>query len=252
MTRPLPLLAATFAIALSGCATVSAQDREMAASHRDLAQQTLATGDFRGALAEVEKSVRLNPEDPEIHNLHGLLLHVYFGATDAAAIAYLKALELSPGYTEAKVNLGALYMATGRCAAALPLLEEARGDLLYREPYLVENNLGWCRYQLGDSAAAMRHLRSAVALNTGFCLGYRNLAEIMENEGRMEEALRYVERYARACPAVADADLRRGLLLLESGRSAEARSAFVACSQKAADEELADECARNAERVPGS
>ncbi|HEY0839495.1 MAG TPA: tetratricopeptide repeat protein [Vulgatibacter sp.] len=245
--RLLPLV-----LLLAGCATVSAKDREQAASHFQISQTALAGGDPRTALGEIEQAARLDPREPEIHHLHGLLLHVYFGELGPAEAAYLRAIALRPGYSEAKVNLSAVYLATGRCELAVPMLEEARRDLLYREPYLAENNLGWCKYQLGDSEGALRHLRSSIALNPGFCLGYRNLGEIMENQGRMDEALRFVEKYAKSCPDVADAELRRGLLLLERGRTAEARTAFLACSEKAKDEDLAGECVRHAELIPGS
>lgn len=244
--RLLPLLA----LVLAGCATVSAKDRQKAASHFEIASTALAGGDPRTALAEVEQAAKLDPKDPEIHHLHGLLLHVYFGELDAAASAYLRAIALKPGYSEAKVNLSAVYLATSRCELAVPMLEEARRDLLYREPYLAENNLGWCKFQLGDMEGAVRHLRAAVAINPGFCLGFRNLGEIMEREGRQDEALRYVERYAKACPNVADADLRRGLLLLEKGDATEARTAFLACVAKAKDDDLADECGRHARLIP--
>lgn len=250
MPRTLGLIAASLALLLGGCRTISAKDREIAASHLEIAQQALAGGDPRSALGEIEQAVKLNPEDAEIRNLHGLLLHVYFGETDDAIAAYRKAIALKPDYSEAKVNLSAVYTATRRCAEALPLLEEARRDLLYREPYLVENNLGWCKYQLGDVEGALRHLRAAVASNPGFCLGYRNLGEIMEQQGRPEEALRFVRRYAKACPAVADADLRLGLLLMEEGSATEARAAFLACVSKTTDDELADECNRHAELIP--
>lgn len=245
------LLAAALVIVVStGCRTVSAKDRELAASHLEISQQALASGDPRSALAEVEKSVALDPRDSSSRNLYGLILHVYFNEWEDAIAQYRKAIQLKPDYTEAKVNLSAVYTARGRCAEAIPLLEQARRDLLYREPYLVENNLGWCKYKLGDVEGAIRHLRSAVAINAGFCLGYRNLGEIMEAQGKPDEALRFVDRYAKACPEMADADLRRGLLLLETGDRGQARAAFLACTTKTQDHDLADECRRHAELIP--
>jgi len=254
MHKPLSILSLfllTGALAFTGaCRTVSAKDREIAISHMEISQQALAGGDARTALAEIEKSVELNPKDPESRNLYGLLLHLYFGETDASISQYRRAIALRPEYSEAKVNLSAAYIATDRCQEALPLLEEARRDLHYREPYLVENNLGWCKYKLGDVEGALRHLRSAVAINPGFCLGYRNLGEIMDQQGRLDEALRFVDRYARACPEVADADLRRGLLLLDKGDLFGARAAFLACMAKTTDDDLSDECGRHAELIP--
>lgn len=237
-------------VALAACAGVSQKDREAARVHQNLAAQSLAQGDPRAALAEIEKSVEKDPENAEARNLYGLLLHLYFQRLDAAEKQYRKAIELKPDYSEAKVNLGAVLTAQGRCKEAIPLLDQARGDLLYREPYLAENNLGWCLYQLGDVDGALLHLRAAIANNPSFCLGYRNLAEIADSQGALDDALRLLERYGKSCPDVADADYRRGLVLLKQGHDARARAAFEACAEKAKEGELADACTRQAQLLP--
>lgn len=243
----LVLLALLFA---AGCRTVSAKEQELSKAHVNLAQQSLANGDPRAALAEVEKAVEADPENPEARNLYGLLLHLYFARYDAAVKQYEKAIELKPTYSEAKVNLGAALTTLDRCKEAIPYLEQARGDLLYREPYLAENNLGWCKYKLGDTEGALMHLRAALANNPDFCLGYRNLAEIAESQGRLDEALRLLERYSTTCPTVADADFRKGMVQLKRGATEEARASFVACTEKARGGELAEACARQAELIP--
>jgi type IV pilus assembly protein PilF len=238
------------ALALAACSGPSQKDRELARVHQNLAAQSLSQGDPRAALAEIEKSVAKDPENAEARNLYGLLLHLYFHRLDAAVAQYREAIELKPDYSEAKVNLGAALTAQGRCAEAIPLLDQARGDLLYREPYLAENNLGWCKYKLGDVEGALMHLRAAVQNNPNFCLGYRNLAEIAETQGRLDDALRLLERYGKSCPKEPDADYRRGLVLLKQGSDAAARQAFVDCGEKAGESELADACTRQAELIP--
>lgn len=244
---PLALLLALF---LAGCVSISEKDRELALVHRNLAAQSLQAGDPRAALAEIEKSLERNPEDPEARNLYGLLLHLYFHRLDAAVAQYRQAIDLRPDYSEAKVNLGAAYTALGQCEKAIPLLEEARADLRYREPYLAENNLGWCKYELGDVEGAIVHLRAAIASNPGFCLGYRNLAQIAKDRGDLDEALRHLELYGSKCPNVADADYRRALVHLERGEEAAARDAFRACAEKAKGSELGDLCERQAKLIP--
>ncbi|MBI5544938.1 MAG: tetratricopeptide repeat protein [Deltaproteobacteria bacterium] len=234
----------------SACRTVSANDRETAAVHQNLAKQSLSAGDFRSALGEVEKALEADPGNAEALNLRGLLLHLYFARPDEAIADYRKALELEPGFTEARVNLGALLVAERRCPEAVPLLEKAQGDLLYREPYLAENNLGWCKYLMGDVEGGIAHLRAAVAVNPRFCLGYRNLAEIMDGLGRLDEALRLLERYGKECPSEPDADRRRALVLLKQGERSAARGAFLACREKARETELAEECLRQAQLIP--
>ncbi len=226
------LLALVFVLAV--CSGPSQKDRELARAHQNLAAQSLAQGDPRAALAEIEKSVAKDPENAEARNLYGLLLHLYFQRLDAAVKQYRKAIEIKPDYSEAKVNLGAVLTAQGRCEEAIPLLDDARGDLLYREPYLAENNLGWCKYKLGDVDGAILHLRAALSANPNFCLGYRNLAEIAESQGELADAVRLLERYGKSCPKEADADYRRGLVLLKQGSDTAARDAFVACRERPA------------------
>lgn len=235
---------------VAGCATVSAKDRELARAHLGLAEQSLGAGDPRGALAEIEVAVEHDPENPEVRNLYGLLYHVAFRQNERAIAQYRKAIALAPRYTEAKVNLSAVLMDEDRCAEAIPLLEEASEDLLYREPYLVQNNLGWCKLKLGDRPAGIRHLQEAISLNPGFCLGYRNLGQAMEDEGKKEEALHFFERYARHCPQVAEAHHRVGLLHLELGDAAEAAKAFRVCADASAGE-LSEQCAREARLLGG-
>lgn len=228
-----------------GCATISPKDRELAEVHLGLAQQSLSAGDPRGALAEIEIAVRHDPENPQVRNLYGLLLHVAFRQNERAIEQYRKALEVSRDYTEAKVNLSAVLIDEGRCAEAIPLLESAREDLLYREPYLVENNLGWCKIQLGDREAGIRHLQSAIAHNDRFCLGYRNLGLVMEEDGKLHEALHFFGKYAEKCPDVAEAHHRVALVHLALGDETEARKAFLRCAEKNAPT-LSEQCAREA------
>lgn len=245
--RNLPRACALVAFGLFvwGCSTVSEQNRKLAEAHLGLAHEALSAGDPRGALAEIEKAVEADPRSAEVRNYYGLLLHVSFGEIERAVEQYRRAIALRPDFSEAKVNLGAAYTALNLCEDAIPLLEEVRKDLLYREPYLAENNLGWCKYQLGDEEAALRHLYDAVSLNSRFCLGYRNIGLIHEERGRLAEALQSFDRFVEACPESAEAHYRRGLVLLEQGKLGEAREAFARC-QEHAGIHLKDECARRA------
>lgn len=240
-------LAAVFIFfTLSACATTSG-DRELAAVQYDLAVQAQRAGDARTALLEIERAVEQDPKDPKARNFHALVLHLHFGRLDEAIREYRKAVELDPRYSEAKLNLGAALMAAGRYDEALAPLDEARRDLVFRDAHLAEGNYGWCKYRLGDEGAALEHLTAAVRMTPGFCLGYRNLAEIHEARGDLQAALRNLDRYVESCPAEADADLRRGYVLLKQGDECGAHDAFAACAGKAKGGRLADECGKQAE-----
>lgn len=236
---------------LGACAGPSQKDLDAALLHRSLAEQQLAAQDARGALAEIEKSLELNPADPDTHNLHGLLLHLSFGKPEEAIAAYRRALALEPGNSRVKVNLGAALTALDRCQEAIPYLEQARADMLYREPYLAENNLGWCHYKLGDAEKGLEHLTSAVTLNRKFCLGFRNLAQVFESQGRTGDAREALERYVKACPDAADGYYQMGVFLLKQSDLAGARAMFLSCRDRAKEGDLAEECEKQAGMIPG-
>jgi type IV pilus assembly protein PilF len=242
------VLPALLALALAACATTSG-DRDLARVRYDMAIQAQRAGDPRGALQEIAQAVEAAPDDPEIRNFHALVLHLHFGQLDRAIKEYRKAIELRPNYSEAKLNLGAALIAAGRYEEALAPLDEARQDLVFHDAHLAEGNYGWAKYKLGDEAAAIEHLNLAVTLTPAFCLGYRNLAEIHGARGDLPAALRELDRYAKACPAEADADLRRGLVYLRQGEGCLARDAFASCVGKAAAGPLGAECEKRAEEA---
>ena len=158
---------------------------------------------------------------------------------------------MKPDDSQVKVNMAAALTDLGRCQEAIPVLEEARRDMLYREPYLVENNLGWCKFQLGDNEAALQHLKAAVSLDRKFCLGFRNLAQIYGKLGKETEERESLDRYTQVCPDVADAHYRMGIYRLAHSDSAGARASFASCMQKGKGTDVAEECRRQAEMIPG-
>ncbi len=236
------------ALALAACGTTS-RDRELARVQYDLAVQAHRAGDPRAALLEIEKAVVHDPEDPKAWNFHALVLHLHFNQLEKAIASYRTAVALDPGYSEAKLNLGAALMAAGRYEEALGPLDEARRDLVFRDAHLAEGNYGWCKYQLGDETAALEHLQSAVRITPQFCLGFRNLAELYEARGQLDAALREIDRYAKACPSEPDAELRRGLVLLKQGEACLARDAFAACVGKGGGRPAVAQCGQELERV---
>ncbi len=246
----------TFAVALalpilwSGCALVSTKDRDLGRIELDAGISAQKSGDARLALAQVERALKYDPESAEAWNFHGLVLFLPpYTQPEASVEKFRRALELKPTYSEARVNLGAALMAMQRWEEARDALDEARRDLIYRDAHLAEGNYAWCLYQLGDKAGAVRHLSAAVSMNPRFCLGYRNLGEILAHEGDYDGARRMYDRYAQSCPKVADAQHRLGLALLRVGESCPARNAFILCSRIARVGDEASECRKQSELI---
>ena len=70
-------------------------------------EELFVGGDARGALEALVKALRLDPEDPLIHNDVGVVSNA-LGASEKACESFERALKLAPGLPEAKENLAML------------------------------------------------------------------------------------------------------------------------------------------------
>jgi len=223
------------------------KERQGAEAHYDLGINAQASGDVRGALKEFEESLKLDPDFADAHNAIALLLHLSFDRKDEAEKHYKQALEIRPNFSEAKVNLGNLYLDQGRLDEAITLYEQALNDMLYATPYIAETNLGWAYFKKGNSAQAIEHLRAAVTQNPSFCLGYKDLGLVQDARGDLAGACTEFRRFVQACPKVAEAHQLLGSCLVRQGRASEARASFDACVENANDapqQRVREQCIR--------
>lgn len=225
-----------------GCKHIpTAKEFESARIHYDLGVQATQQNPQQ-AMVEFERALELDPEFPEALNAKGMLLHVVFKKIDDAQALLQKAIALKPKFSEAKTNLGNVYMDLKRYDEAIALYQEALGDILYHTPYIAEANLGWAMYKKGQTDAAITHIKTAVTVNPKFCLGYRNLGTIYSDTDQTEEACKQFGKYRENCAEVADAHMQEGVCLAKLGQVQQARAALEVCVAKAGDTPLKDDC----------
>ncbi|MEW5740701.1 MAG: social motility TPR repeat lipoprotein Tgl [Myxococcota bacterium] len=230
------------ALCLAGCAhIVTEKDREQAQIHYDLAVQNLVKQP-QTAFSEVEESLKLNPEMHEAWHVRGLLLHHAFGRLDEALAAYMKALELKPDFSEARTNLGNLYIDMKRYDDAIAQYDKALNDVLYGAPFIAHGNMGWAYYKKGDLPQALDHLKAAITINPKYCLGHLKLGQLYEEQQNTEESCKYFGRYKEYCPERADAWQHDGLCHAKKGELDEARKSFDTCLEKATTDDQKDLC----------
>lgn len=213
--------------------------REQAAIHYDLGVQAMRGCDARAALNEYQRAVELDPQLDLAHNALALTYHLSFGDTDSAVRHYQKALEINPKFSEACTNLANAYLAQGRYDEAIPFYERALSDMLYKTPFIAENNLGWCYYKKGDVQRGVDHIRSAIIANPQFCLGHRNLGIIYGELGEPQKSADGFALYAKHCPEAADAHFRYGAALLKLQDTEGARRELQACIERSGGFEAA-------------
>jgi Tfp pilus assembly protein PilF len=222
-------------LAQAACAgpRITAKERDQAAIQYDLGVEALRACDARTALEHFQQAVKTDPELEVAHAALGLTYHMSFADPLKAIAHYQKALELRPKSPEVSCNFANVYLDLGRYDEAIALYEKALEDVLYKTPFIAENNLGWCLYKKGEVQKGIDHIRTAIAANPGFCLGYRNLGLIYGEMGEPEKSAENFVLYAKNCPSSPDAQFRLGMILLKKGDKAGAKEAFLNCASQA-------------------
>jgi tetratricopeptide (TPR) repeat protein len=236
-------------LVLTGCVhVVTEEERITAKNHYELAVTNL-TKNAQAAMKDIEDSLQVNPQAAESWLLKGLLLHNSFGRLEEAQQCYVKAIELRTPYPEAHYSLGNLYMDFKRWDDAIAQYEIALNDVLYAAPFQAQSALGMAYFKKGDGKAAIDHLKTAITMHPGFCLGYLQLGTVYEASGAREDSCKYYSRYREHCPEQPDAYQREGLCQQAAGQNEAAKKSFETCVEKSKSDDQKDLCKSLAAQV---
>ena len=135
-------------------------------------------GKLNESLIISQKSVQLDPQDPEAHNNLGALLQEQ-GRLKEAEASYKKAILLKPDYAEAHNNLGNSFQILGRLKKA----EKSYRKVIELKPSHVEahNNLGILLQKQRKLNEACYAYIKAISLNSDFTQAYVNLGTVIKN-----------------------------------------------------------------------
>ena len=208
--RSYALLGMTLAIALAGCASnkpaqtpppqasapepVKAQEvspQQRAQIKTDLAAGYYERGQFDVALEVLNEAQTLDPNYPKIYNVYGLV-NTMLGETQKAEANFQRGLALAPNDSEIRANWGAFLCATGRAREAMPELETALRDPLYKSPEIALINAGKCSAVLGENKKADEYFRRALGASPGNATAAYNLALLAYREARFDDARSWI------------------------------------------------------------
>tara|TARA_B100000683_G_scaffold269489_1_gene306591 strand:- start:1137 stop:1922 length:786 start_codon:yes stop_codon:yes gene_type:complete len=249
-----------FALLVLGCVHgPTPKETEEAKALYSGAKALIAQKEYREALKDLQKAVKLNPKAPQVHYLLGIAYFTGFGRTEQAEFHLRQVLELEKDQEllpQAENLLAAVLIEAGRPEEALPHLEKARKNLLYRTPHYAEKNLGLAHFRLGNHEKAIAHFTQALKQDPNLCGAYPQLAEVYENTGELGKSITTLERFFNHCQQkelkgfipnslFARALYRLGMYRLKVGDNQSALKVFSQCMEEYPGETVADECAKS-------
>ena len=162
-----------------------------AAAHLLAARVARALGDFDRALSHLDRAIALSPQREAF--VEKARTFDQAGLRPQARLAWKAILDVIPGHTEAAARSGRLAWEDGETKLAAKLLEAASQN---DAPASVWFDLGLARQDLRDYAGAAAAYRKAVELKADHAEAIFNLGVVLQESGRLDEAMRaYAQAY---------------------------------------------------------
>jgi len=187
-----------------------------------LAQSQMTAGRVGEALATLEEAVAEEPEDARLRQFYGETC-LNGGLLQEAERAFVKALELDPFLTDAHLFLGAVYQEMDRLGDAEKQYLTALNNPAYPQPEKIYLGLGMLYQRQQRLEEAEDNLRTSVGIDPKFYRGHFELAGILEERGKLEEAIREYEVAEPGFQHDAKYQYRLGFAYFRNGKSFSAR-----------------------------
>lgn len=214
----LGLAGALLALGLAGCASSehSKEKRDAANYNMQLGMAYLNRGDLALAKDKLDRAIKENPEDPNVHSAMAMLQQ-RMGNNEQADVEFKAALRLGPRDPDIVNNYAVYLCGTGRTDEGVKSFEEAAHNPLYRTPEVALSNAGVClRAAKRDTQAAMS-FQQALQIKPNFAEAAYQLGELDFERGELNEARDEVDRYLGAFDATPDLLLLRVRIARKQG-----------------------------------
>lgn len=196
---------------------------DRAQTHNTLGLANARMGRYTEAIREYERALELSPGYSEAYNNMGRALEG-LGRNEEAGEAYRAAAERDPSNAVARNNVGAFLMRTGDLDSAERWLREAIA--LDPERPEAHANLAAILAARGDLVGAESEYRSAVEANPDFKEAWNALGELLETMGKAPQAIAAYSRAVAIDPSYVKARNNLGVVLALTGQYEEAAVEF--------------------------
>ena len=218
------ILALVFPV-LAGCGPSIEKIKEESAIHYKMGVVHLNDGKFTDALEELTTATDLYRKEPSYYNALGL---AYFakGMNLDAKSNMKEAIRLDHDFSEAHVNLSAVYLVERDWDMAISESGEALKNIFYRTPELAYFNIGLAYHNKGELAVALENFEKAVEHNHNYSLAYYNMGMTLKKMNRFKASIGAYEKAIKASPRYIDAHFSMGQALVKNKEKSRALKAF--------------------------
>ena len=169
-------------------------ERNRARIHTELATAYYGAGQYNVALEEVK--IALNAQSDYLPAVNQLgLIYLALGETANAKKELQRAMRIAPNDPSINNNFGMLLCSMGDAKEAMRYFEKALSNPLYRTPELAYVNAGVCLKNEGDFARAEEFLRRAIALSPDLPQAQYHMADLKFSMGDPKSAQVFITRY---------------------------------------------------------
>jgi tetratricopeptide (TPR) repeat protein len=181
------------------------------------------TNNHGAALSCFERARKRGTDNPETYRNAGIA-YDRAGYYDNAAACFTTALELDPGYDEARELLADLHIATGKPDKAVDLYRQAIVDSPNNIRYL--SRLTFCLSQNNEPEKAAEAAKESIRRYPNSPVGYIDLAYVHLNSGALDKAMAAVEKALDISPLDPEAHRIQAIVLSDQGKNAEAEKTY--------------------------
>lgn len=192
----------------------------------------LVKKNYSQALVNLLKARDFDSNDSLIRNNLGMAYY-FRDQPELAEKELLKAIELDKKNTDAKANLGTIYMEKNRLKEARAYFEQAAQDLTYANQYRNYYNLAILALKVGDRGEAFDFLFKSLKEKDDYCQAHFKLGELYTEEYKFKQALdSFRESSKGTCVNEPAPHYQQALALMNLGRFEEARGKFKEIIEK--------------------
>ena len=205
MTRSFRMLPLVALLALSGCVTsdghkpMKEEDPKIAAAKINIQLGTtyLQQGNYVLAREKLERSLKQNPKDPDVHTSLGLL-YDRTGDSKRAEKHYIEALRLAPDKPDL-INNYAIYLCkNGRVDEGVEKFVTVAANKFYQTPEVALTNAGVCLLGAKRLDDAEQKFAGAIRARPNYSEATVQLASLKVQKGDLVQAKKVVDTYLNA------------------------------------------------------